>query len=91
MNLIEEVVEQLKKEDNTASELYNLSLNAISVFDAAGTIKLRAMLWNQAMLTLLNSGSSHSFKYFFNSQSGDHTSSFHTYHGQSGKWPDINQ
>jgi hypothetical protein len=55
------VLNQLQMEDILAEEMGQLSLNAISGTDSGDSLKIRALLHNQVMLILVNSGSSHSF------------------------------
>jgi len=48
-------------EDSISEDFGQLSLNAISGTDSGEAVKLRALVKNQVMLTLVDSGSSHSF------------------------------
>ena len=48
-------------EDSILDDFGQISLNAISGTDSGETLKVRALVKNQVMLTLLDSGSSHSF------------------------------
>jgi hypothetical protein len=61
MHLYEKVLTQLAQEDSLASEFFHLSLNAITITDEGEALRIRALLKNQVMLTLVDSGSSHSF------------------------------
>jgi len=61
MPLSEEVVAQLELEDSLTNEFGQLSLNAIAGTDQGQTLKLRALVKNKVMLTLVDSGSTHSF------------------------------
>jgi hypothetical protein len=60
-NLTEEVLDQLAVEDALTEEFYHLSINAISGTEGADCIKIRSLVKNKVMLTLMDSGSSHSF------------------------------
>jgi hypothetical protein len=61
VTLTDEVLEQLDLEDSLTTDFYSLSLNAIKGTDEGDTLKLRALVKNKVMLTLVDSGSSHSF------------------------------
>jgi len=61
MPLSEEVVAQLELEDSLSAEFCQLSLNALAGTDHGDALKLKAKVKNQAMLTLVDSGSTHSF------------------------------
>lgn len=61
MPLTNEVLTQLALEDSLATEFCHLSLNAIAGTEEGDTIKVRAKVKNKVMLTLIDSGSSHSF------------------------------
>ena len=61
MPLSEEVVAQLELEDSLTDEFGQLSLNALAGTDQGQTLKLRALVKNKVMLTLVDSGSTHSF------------------------------
>ena len=61
MPLSEEVVAQLELEDSLTAEFCQLSLNALAGTDHGDALKLKAKVKNQAMLTLVDSGSTHSF------------------------------
>jgi hypothetical protein len=51
----------LEQEDAFAEELCHISLNAISSSPSEDTIRMRALVKNQVMLTLMDSGSSKNF------------------------------
>jgi hypothetical protein len=61
MDLTNDLLLQLEQEDAFAEELYHLSVNAMSRSPSENTIRLRALVKNQVMLTLVDSGSSDSF------------------------------
>ena len=61
MPLSEEILTQLAMEDSISDEFGQLSLNAISGTDSGEALKVRVLVKNQVMLTLVDSGSSHSF------------------------------
>jgi hypothetical protein len=61
MALSDEVLAQLAVEDYLTTTFCQLSLNAISGTDEGQALKVRALVNNQVMLTLFDSGSSHSF------------------------------
>ena len=59
--LSEEVVAQLKLEDSLTAEFCQLSLNALAGTEEGAAMNLRALVHNKVMLTLVDSGSTHSF------------------------------
>ena len=59
--LSEEVVAQLELEDSLTDEFGHLSLNTLASTEEGQTLKLRALVKNKVMLTLVESGSTHSF------------------------------
>ena len=59
--LSEEVVAQLELEDSLTDEFGQLSLNALAGTEEGQALKLRALVKNKVMLTLVDSGSTHSF------------------------------
>lgn len=59
--ITKDMLNQLAVEDSLAEDFYQLSLNALSSMDNDNSIKLKAMVQDKVMLTLLDSGSSHSF------------------------------
>ena len=61
LTLSDEVLQQLDKEDREMVEASNLSLNAISGTDRVGCMRVRALIQNQVMGMLVDSGSSTSF------------------------------
>lgn len=61
MPLSEEVLAQLAIEDELSAEFCQLSLNALSVKEDGDAMRVRALVKGQVMLTLIDSGSSHSF------------------------------
>jgi hypothetical protein len=61
VELSEEVLNKLQVEDVLADEMGNLSLNALSGTDSGDSLKIRALVQNQVMLILVDSGSSHNF------------------------------
>ena len=61
MPLSEEILTHLAMEDSISDDFGQLSLNAISGTNSGETLKVRALVKNQVMLTLVDSGSSHSF------------------------------
>ena len=61
MPLTEEVVAQLELEDSLASEFCQLSLNALAGTAHGDAMQLQALVQNKTMLTLVDTGSSHSF------------------------------
>lgn len=61
MPLSDEVLTQLAVEDSLTNEFCHFSLNAISGVEDGETMKLRAQVQDKVMLTLVDSGSSHSF------------------------------
>jgi hypothetical protein len=61
MPLTEEILSQLELEDSIAADFGQLSLNAIAGTDIGHAMKIKALVHNKVMLTLIDSGSSHSF------------------------------
>ena len=61
MPLSEEVVAQLELEDSLASEFCQLSLNALAGTAHGDAMQIQALVQNKTMLTLIDTGSSHSF------------------------------
>ena len=61
MPLSEEVVAQLELEDSLASEFCQLSLNALAGTAHGDVMQIQALVQNKTMLTLIDTGSSHSF------------------------------
>ena len=61
MPLSVEILTQLAMEDSISTDFGQLSLKAISGTDAGEALKVRVLVKNQVMLTLVDSGSSHSF------------------------------
>jgi hypothetical protein len=61
VQLTEEVLHQLDMEDALRAELCQLSINAIAGTDTGNALKLRALVKNKVMLSLVDSGSSHNF------------------------------
>jgi len=59
--LSEEVVAQLELEDSLTTEFCQLSLNALAGTEEGAAMKLRSLVHNKVMLTLVDSGSTHSF------------------------------
>jgi len=59
--LTDEIIAQLELEDALSSEFCQLSLNALAGTDHGDAMKLQALVKNQAMLTLVDTGSTHSF------------------------------
>jgi len=59
--LSEEVVAQLELEDSLTDEFGQLSLKALAGTEEGQALKLRALVKNKVMLTLVDSGSTHSF------------------------------
>jgi hypothetical protein len=57
----EEVLELLELQDLANAQELSLSVNAISGSQSDGTICIRALVHNQVMLLLVDSGSSHTF------------------------------
>lgn len=57
----EEVLELMELQDLANAQELSLSLNAVSGSDNEGTIRIRALVQNQVMLLLVDSGSSHTF------------------------------
>jgi len=60
-NLTDEVLAQLAVEDALNEEFCQLSLHALAGTENTNCIKLRALVKNKVMLTLMDNGSSHSF------------------------------
>lgn len=58
MTLTDEVLTQLEQDKHITEESHHLSLNAISGTTHAYCIRVRALLHNQVMLTLVDTGSS---------------------------------
>ena len=61
MPLSVEILTQLAMEDSISTDFGQLSLKAISGTDAGEALKVRVLVKNQVMLTLVYSGSSHNF------------------------------
>jgi hypothetical protein len=61
VELNEEVTNQLQMKDVLAEEMCQLCLNAMAGTDSGDSLKIRALVQNQVMLILVNSGSTHSF------------------------------
>jgi hypothetical protein len=61
VTLTEEVLTKLAIEDALAEDFGQLSLNALAGTDVGEVLKVRALVHNKIMLTLVDSGSSHSF------------------------------
>jgi len=59
--LSDDVLNQLAIEDALPDQFCQLSLNALTSSDTSNSIKLKTRVKNKIMLTLLDSGSSHSF------------------------------
>jgi hypothetical protein len=59
--LTDDILLQLEQEDAVAQDLFYLSMNAVTTKTKDNTIRLRALVKNKVMLTLVDSGSSHSF------------------------------
>ena len=59
--LSEEVVAQLELEDSLTNEFGHLSINALAGTAEGQALKFRALVKNKVMLTLVDSGSTHSF------------------------------
>lgn len=59
--LSEDTLNQLEIEDVLSQELCQLSLNAIAGTESADSMRVRALVNNQVMLILIDSGSTHSF------------------------------
>ncbi|XP_071676898.1 uncharacterized protein [Lolium perenne] len=57
----EELLELMELQDMANAQELSLSLNAVSGSDNEGTIRIRALVQNQVMLLLVDSGSSHTF------------------------------
>jgi hypothetical protein len=61
VHIAEEVLELLELQDIANSQELSLSLNAIAGSQGDGTIRIRALVDNQVMLLLVDSGSSNTF------------------------------
>jgi hypothetical protein len=61
VNLTDEVLEQLRVEDQLSAEFCYLSLNAIAGIAEGEAMRLKAIVKNKVMLILVDSGSSHTF------------------------------
>jgi hypothetical protein len=61
MDLSDDILQQLERQDEAAEGLCHLSLNAMSGTDSIGSMKVRAILNNTSILILVDSGSSTSF------------------------------
>jgi hypothetical protein len=61
VELTEETLSQLEIEDTLATEMGQLSLNAMSSTDSDDSMRVRALVQNKVMLILVDSSSSHSF------------------------------
>ena len=59
--LSDDVLNQLAIEDALPDQFCQLSINALTSTDTSNSIKLKTRVKNKIMLTLLDSGSSHSF------------------------------
>jgi hypothetical protein len=59
--LTEDTLNQLEMEDVLAEEMGQLPLNALSGTEKGDSMRIRALVHNQVMLILVDSGSSHSF------------------------------
>ena len=59
--ITEDMLNQLAIDDTLAQDFCHLSLNALSSMDTDNSMKLKALVQDKVMLTLLDSGSSHSF------------------------------
>ena len=57
----EEIIAQVEFEDALSSEFGQLSLNALAGTDHGNAMRIKALVKNQVMLTLVDTGSSHSF------------------------------
>jgi hypothetical protein len=56
--LSEEVLNMMEMQDLAEATQLSLSLNALAGTDSGDTIRLRAMIGNQVLLVLIDSGSS---------------------------------
>ena len=61
MPLSEEIISQLELEDAISADFCQHSLNAIAGTDIGEAMRIKALVQNKVMLTLIDSGSSHSF------------------------------
>lgn len=61
VELTEDTLNKLDIEDILASEMCQLSLNAIAGTESKDSMRIRALVQNKVMLILVDSGSSHSF------------------------------
>jgi len=59
--LTDELISLLESEDEIAADFGQLSLNALAGTDVGEAMKIKALVHNKVMLTLIDSGSSHSF------------------------------
>jgi hypothetical protein len=59
--LTEETLNQLEMEDIITAEIGQLSLNALARTEHGDSMKIRALVQNKVMLTLVDFGSSHNF------------------------------
>jgi hypothetical protein len=59
--LSDEMLQQLDQEDKKVEETYKLSINAISGTDRENCMRIRALIQNQVLVMLVDSGSSSSF------------------------------
>jgi hypothetical protein len=59
--ITEDMLNQLAVEDVLAQDFCQLSLNALSSVETDNAMKLKALVKDKVVLTLLDSGSSHSF------------------------------
>ena len=57
----DEIIAQVEFEDALSSEFGQLSLNALAGTDHGNAMRIKALVKNQVMLTLVDTGSSHSF------------------------------
>jgi hypothetical protein len=61
IELTEEILNHLEIEDASASELGQLSINALSGTENWDSMRIRELVQNKVILILVDSGSSHSF------------------------------
>jgi len=61
MTISDELLAQLDSQDDESATLCHISMNAVAGTDNEDTIRLRALVQNKVMLTLVDSGSSHCF------------------------------
>lgn len=61
VQLTKSTLNQLEIEDVLTQELCQLSINAMAGTESANSMRVRALVQNQVMLILIDSGSSHSF------------------------------